>query len=184
MGKKGYNAFEKLLAACIKHDRLAQRELYVQYYNYAMSICIRYAKSREEAAEIMNDGFMKIFKYLSSYDPKQAFNPWLRRIMINCSIDHLRKSNLEQELRSTQELESTLAEDEQYKQLQYEELLTIIQKLSPAYRTVFNLYAIEGYKHEEIAEQLNISVGTSKSNYHKAKAKLQEYLKIYFEVNE
>jgi RNA polymerase sigma-70 factor (ECF subfamily) len=173
----------KLIKDCIKHDRKAQKALYQLYYSYCMSICMRYASTRDDAVEMMNDGFMNVFTYLHKFDLKRPFTPWLRRVMINSSIDHLKKHS---KIETPTGLENTLPYTETEAQpdsVSYEDLLLIIRKLPPAYAAVFNLRAIEGYKHEEVAGILGISVGASKSNYAKAKRKLQEYLAIYFEVN-
>lgn len=151
------------------------------YYAYGMSICIRYSDNRDEAAEILNEGFMKIFTNIQKYDFSMPFKPWLRRILINCSINNYKiKVKRQQEV----SLENSTEKDDQegiLSGIAYHEIIDMIQKLSPAYRTVFNLYVIEGYKHEEIAEMLGISVGTSKSNLSKAKQNLREILKDYFQ---
>lgn len=148
-----------------------------------MSVCLRYGESRDDAVEMMNDGFLKVFTYIKSFDLGQPFKPWLRRIMINSALDHVKKYQLKMEHLEIEAGIRELVKESQLDALNYEDLLDLIRKLPVAYRTVFNLYAIEGYKHEEIAEMLQINVGTSKSNYHKAKKKLQELLKIYFELD-
>lgn len=153
------------------------------HYSFSMSLCMRYANSLEEAQEIMNDGFMKVFQYIKKFDTLRPFKPWLKRILLNTSIDyfHKHRSKLEEV-----ELEEGINETDDQSALDlisYEEMLDLVRKLPPVYRTVFNLRAIEGYKHEEIAEMLKISVGTSKSNYARAKEKLKKYLNTYFEVN-
>lgn len=173
----------KLLNACKKNKREAQKELYRRFYSYGLSICIRYAGTREEAVEIMNDGFLKVFRYIKKFDAERPFQPWLRRILINCSINHFKKQNKQVLQVELEEARNSSSQETQLDAISYQEMLELVRKLSPAYRTVFNLYAIEGYKHEEIARQLGISVGTSKSNYAKAKRKLQEYLNTFFEVN-
>ncbi len=146
-----------------------------------MNVCVLYAESREDAVEIMNDGFMKIFQYIGKFDLSRPFTPWLRRIMINAAIDRTRKDVRFNEIRDLEEARTRESEDTIISGISHEEILGILKNLSPAYRTVFNLYAIEGYKHEEIANQLGISVGTSKSNYAKARKRLQEQLKNFFE---
>ncbi|WP_089321125.1 RNA polymerase sigma factor [Pontibacter ummariensis] len=166
-----------LLSGCLKEDRNAQRKLYKLFYGYAMSICVRYSKDAEEAREVLNDGFLKVFTRLDQYDNRKPFKGWLRRIMINTALDNYRH-NLKHYYLSDVEDNSPAAEDfgaEQ--QLGYDDLILLIRKLSPAYRAVFNLYAIDGYTHEEIAAMLHISVGTSKSNLAKARANLREALK-------
>ncbi len=163
-----------ILQGCLRGDRNSQRRLYEHFYGYAMSICLRYAKNREEAAEILNDGFLKTFAHLDRFDPSYSFKSWLRRILINSAIDFHRKNS---HLPAFLELKmaSEVTDDEQpLPQLSPDEdVLPILQKLSPAYRVVFNLYVMEDFKHEEIAEMLGISVGTSRSNLVRAKETLR-----------
>ena len=168
-----------LLKGCLKNDRKSQRKLYEHFYGYGLSICLRYSDSRDEAVELLNEAFMKIFTNLKKFDLSKPFRPWLRRILINTCINNFRKKKLD----FTTELgeaNSHVTPDDILSGISYDEILDMIRKLSPAYRAVFNLYVIEGYKHEEIAEMLNISVGTSKSNLSKAKKNMQLILKEYF----
>lgn len=155
--------------------------LYEHFYGYAMSICLRYSKTRDESREILNDGFMKIFMRLVTRDTNASFKSWLRRIMINAAIDHYRKHSKHYQIREINESTTWISagETDALHELLYEELIALVQELSPAYRAVFNLYAIDGYTHEEIASQLEISVGTSKSNLFKAR----EHLKAAFKRN-
>lgn len=167
-----------LLQGCRRNDRESQRLLYQHYYAYAMSICVRYSHSIEEAKEIVNDGFLKVFKKIDQYEEKEpSFKAWLRRIMINTAIDHYRKElkhYYHQDINAQTELVTN--EGNGLNNLSHAELIGLIQQLSPAYRTVFNLYVIDGYTHQEIAGLLNISDGTSKSNLMKARAKLRKAL--------
>lgn len=170
-----------LLDGCLKHDRQSQKMLYQHFYGYAMSVCLRYTSSRSEAIEVLNDGFLKVFTKLNLYDRSKSLKGWIRRIMINTSIDHYRH-NLKHA--STQgDLENALevsAQETAISKLSFDEIVAEIQELTPAYRAVFNLYVIDGFNHEEIAEILEISVGTSKSNLSRARAALQKRLaKIY-----
>lgn len=144
-----------------------------------MSICLRYADNRDEAAELLNEAFMKIFKNIKSFDFTKPFKPWLRKILVNTCINnyHKKKINFAEGLEAADRVPDS---EEILSGISYQEILDMIRKLSPAYRAVFNLYVIEGYKHEEIAEMLNISVGASKSNLFKAKKNLQQILKEYF----
>jgi RNA polymerase sigma-70 factor (ECF subfamily) len=147
------------------------------YYAYGMSITLRYADSREEAVTILNDAFMKLFSNIAQYDTNRPFKPWLRKIIINTAINyfHKHKSNLQRE--QLENVESEIARDETIiSKISYKEIIDLIQQLSPAYRTVFNLHVIEGFKHKEIAEMLGIAEGTSKSNLSKAKKNLQAIL--------
>lgn len=168
---------ESLLQGCLDKDREAQRKLYKCFFGYAMSICIRYSKSTEEAKEVLNDGFMKVFTKLKMYDPQKSFKGWLRRIMINTALDNYRHNLKNYNLQDIGSAEAAADTYDVVQQMNYEYLISLVQKLSPVYRTVFNLYAIDGYTHDEIAEMLGISVGTSKSNLAKARANLREALK-------
>lgn len=165
-----------LIKGCQNNDRESQRMLYKHYYGYAMSICIRYAQNREEAQEILNDGFMKVFSKIGMYDNKKSFKGWLRRILINTAIDHFR-ANKKHYYHADIEVVHEHAEGKDViADMTHNEILELVQKLSPMYRTVFSLYVIDGYSHEDIAKELGISVGTSKSNLSKARANLRKML--------
>ncbi|MBC7921853.1 MAG: RNA polymerase sigma factor [Ferruginibacter sp.] len=172
----------ELLRICAQADRTGQEVLYRRFYGYAMSVCLRYSRSRDEALEILNDGFLKVFTRIDKYDPARSFKGWLRKILINTALDHYRKHRrqYQTEQHSVGESGATQFVDAAgnvLNRLAYEDLLALVQQLSPAYRTVFNLYVMDGYSHEEIAEALEISVGTSKSNLSKARANLQGKIK-------
>lgn len=166
-----------LIQGCIRDERDSQRKLYKLFYGYAMSICLRYSKTKEEALEIVNDGFMKIFLKIGKYDSSRSFKGWIRRIMINTAVDAYRQNLKHYYAEDVVLLEYETTEVGVLDQLNYEDLLQLVHQLSPGYRAVFNLYVIDGYNHEEIAELLTISVGTSKSNLFKARAQLQARLK-------
>lgn len=171
----------RLVKDCMIYKRDAQKALYQLFYSYCMGICMHYAHNREDAVEMMNDGFLSVFTYINKFDLNRPFKPWLKKIMINSAIDHLKKYKNH----DTESLENNAliySEAEQIDTMSYNDLIGIVRKLPPAYRAVFSLHALEGYKHEEVAEMLNINVGTSKSNYARALMKLQEYLAVYFEV--
>ena len=143
-----------------------------------MGVCLRYSRTREEAIEIVNDGFVKIFSKLDKYSKGLSFKGWLRKIMIHSAIDYFRRNekhyhSLDISYAHYQDDPST---ENILDQLSVEEIMKAIQCLPPSYRMVFNLYAVEGFKHEEIANQLNISVGTSKSNLSIARDKLKRIL--------
>jgi RNA polymerase sigma-70 factor (ECF subfamily) len=172
----------QLIKDCRKSKREAQKALYQHFYSFCMGICLRYAKSREDAVEMMNDGFLNVFTYIGKFDLNKPFKPWLRKVMVNSALDHLKKYSKIHNMESLENGMKVFGEAEQLDSVSYNDLIDLIRRLPPAYRTVFSLRAIEGYKHEEVAEMLGIQVGTSKSNYAKAVSKLQEYLAIYFEV--
>lgn len=168
---------EEIIKGCRKRRRKSQKKLYKMFYAYGMSITLRYAESRGEAAEILNDAFMKVFSNIKKYNSSRPFKPWLRRIIINTAINHYHKNKQHRELESLDLSENGLHKEEQVLSgISYDEIIDMIQHLSPAYRTVFNLHVIEGFKHKEIADMLDIAVGTSKSNLSKAKQNLQSIL--------
>jgi RNA polymerase sigma-70 factor (ECF subfamily) len=168
-----------LLAGCLRNQRQSQELLYKQFYGYAMSVCLRYAPTRDSALEVLNDGFLKVFTRLDQYDPAQPFKGWLRRIMINAAVDHYRQEVRHHNQENLDQADQLVATDtiDAYSQLAHEDLLMLIQRLSPAYRLVFNLYVMDGFTHEEIAGQLGISIGASKSNLARARENLRQLLK-------
>ncbi len=172
-----------IIQGCVKAKRDSQKLLYQQYYGYSLGICMRYCSSDVDAEEILNDGFLKVFKALHSFNPQfsnieASFKGWVKRIMINTAIDHLRKNNkrflvveiFDNHFNITDETETSI------ERMTYQEILAVVQRLTPVYRTVFNLFVIDGYKHEEIAQQLKITVGASKSNLSKARVNIKKML--------
>ena len=170
-----------LIRLCKKGDRLAQERLFKLSYPLALSVSRRYTTDLDEAKSVVNEGMLKVFQQLNHYSPDLSFGGWVRRILINSAIDHYRRNKRYQERHVDFDGEDfSFSFDEGIlSQISAEEILTLVQSLPPAYRMVFSLYAVEGYNHREIAEQLGISEGTSKSNYSKAKAKMQKALAIY-----
>lgn len=164
----------QLIKSCLNEDRHAQRMLYELYAPKMFGVCLRYAKNREEAEDIMQEGFLQVFKSLQNFKFSGSFEGWIRKIMVYSAIAKYRgKSKLHSVL--TIENENIIAYENEdiLSRLGKKELLQRVQDLPPAYRMVFNLYVFEGLKHREIAEQLDISEGTSKSNLHDAKLILQ-----------
>jgi RNA polymerase sigma factor (sigma-70 family) len=175
---------QRLLEGCLRNDRGSQKLLYKEFYSYGMSICLRYSESRDEAVELLNDGFMKIFNSLKKFDFSKPFKPWFRKILVNLAINRYHENQRKIE---TEEMDETHDDSDSEKILSaiaYEEVIGLLQKLPPAYRTVFNLHVIEGYSHEEIAKMLNITVGTSKSNLFKAKEHLKKIIADFFEMDD
>ena len=167
-----------LITGCLRGHHESQIRLYKQYYSYAMGIGLRYSKNREEALEIVNDTFLKVFSKIDQYDMEQPFLPWLRKILVNTSIDYHRKYHKLEEPLDIAYLNQTnkTTTNEALENLAFEDLIKVTQQLSPAYRLVFNLYIVEGLTHQEIAEKLEISVGSSKSNLSKARQKIMSML--------
>ena len=169
---------------CARNQRESQKKIYNSFYSYGMSVCLRYTNRHEDAVEIYNDSFLKIFKEIYHYKPLYAdevnsFKGWIRKIMIYNAINHTRKNNKHS---FTADFETSVIymtdnEENVLDRMSYEEIIAAIRQLSPAYRAVLNLYIIDGFTHEEIAKQLDIAVGTSKSNLFKARQQLQQILK-------
>lgn len=165
-----------LLEGCRKNDRESQRLLYQHYYRYAMSISLRYCAEVEEAREVMNDAFMKVFTKIDQYNRETSFKGWLRRIIINTAIDRYRAELKHRNQEDIENVQIATKQPEVVSDLSYEELLAMIRKLPPAYRAVFNLHVIDGYTHDEIGLILGIAEGTSKSNLVKARNGLKKML--------
>ena len=170
---------EQLIDACIKGERKSQQKLYQAFYGKLLAICMRYADNREEAKDILHDGYIKVFANLKDFGFKGSLEGWVKKIITNTAIDAVRKKkNFLVELEENRNYDGMVddhnenIEFEQYNRLKVETIMQLIQKLSPMYRTVFNLYVFEELTHKEISEQLNINIGTSKSNYAKAKRNL------------
>jgi RNA polymerase sigma factor (sigma-70 family) len=168
---------------CALNNRESQKKLYTSFYGYAMAVCDRYTNNQDDAIEILNDGFLKIFKEIYRYKPAytdvvSSFKGWLRKIMVYTAIDHFRKNHKHQ---FTTDLDNGVVQvashaEDALDRISYEEIIRSIQDLTPGYRTVFNLFIIEGFTHEEISDKLGISIGTSKSNLAKARRQLQKIL--------
>ena len=171
------------IEGCVLNDRLSQKRIYTSFYNYAMSICSIYISNYEDSVEILNDGFLKVFKEIYRYQPTYAdhvlsFKGWLRKIMLYTSIDHFRKS---QKHRFIKELDSEViqfsaADEDALDRISHNEIVKSMQKLTPGYRIIFNLFIIENFSHEEISKRLGISIGTSKSNLARGRKQLQKIL--------
>ncbi len=174
---KGELNLNLILEGCRRGNRNSQRKLYEHFYGYAMNICLRYGKNREEALEILNDGFLKALTNLDKYDPNYPFKGWLRRILVNTAIDYHRKNHKLPVILELNTSTDLLEDDAPLPKISPDEdMLPILQELSPEYRLVFNLFVMEDYKHHEIAELLGISVSTSRSNLARAKEKLRAIL--------
>jgi RNA polymerase sigma-70 factor (ECF subfamily) len=167
---------DSLITLCRKGYREQQEELYLMFYNYAMSICLRYSKDREEAVEIVNDGFVKMFASLDRYRDNNRFKAWLRRILINAAIDYYRKNEKHYRNVDISYAKYEYVTEDALSKISEKEIIELIQELPPSYRMVFNLFVIEGFNHREIAKKLDISVGTSKSNLSIARSKLKRKL--------
>lgn len=173
----------QLVEGCKRESRIAQKELFSKLYGRLLSICMRYSDNRDEAEDILQNGFIKVFKSIDNYKGDGSFEGWVKRIVVNTAIDNYRRKKIkpvvtDSELtdRMGNQLEDELEDESIYEKIPISVVMEAVQKLSPAYKTVFNLYVLEGYNHNEISETLGISVGTSKSNLSKARFNLKKIL--------
>ena len=167
---------KELVSKCVKEDRVAQRELYDSYGRRLFAVSLRYAKNAEEAEDILQEGFIKIFKHIKNFRFESQLGTWITRIVINTALNHQRQKMY---LLPMVDVEKAhLEEDENVSLADFHlsELIQIVQSLPDGCRIVFNLFAIEGYGHKEIGEMLGISEGTSKSQYNRAKGLLKAKL--------
>ena len=174
------NKLHTIIIGCQKGKSKAQQDLYNIFKNKMFGICLRYAGSVEEAEDVLQDGFLKIFEKIYQYKFKGAIEGWMRKIMINIALEKYRNKYKIINIQDNAVMLNESIPESITNSLTEKELLNIIQELSPKYKMVFNLYAIEGFSHKEISEMLDITEGTSKSNLSRARAILQEKVKIYY----
>lgn len=176
----------EIIEGCAKHNRKAQQELYDQYSRLLLGICLRYASDKAEAEDILQESFLKIYFNIKDYSGTGSFVGWLRKVAVNTAITHYHKNlkyryHVEIEDYLSVESGSTGFEEDFFTS---DELFRVLNELPPGYRMVFNLYAIDGYKHKEIAEMLGIDTNTSKSQYSRAKASIREKLEKLGRIKE
>ncbi len=170
----------QLINGCRKGDRLAQKELYERYSRKMMGVCLRYVNDRETARDLLQDGFVKVFS-MDSYSGIGSFEGWMRKIFVNCALEYLRKSDV---LRESTDLDNTAEliqpDASAISNMSAAELMQLVQELPAGFRTVFNLFAIEGYSHKEISDMLNITESTSRSQFTRAKQMLQKRINALY----
>ncbi|MCG8328483.1 MAG: sigma-70 family RNA polymerase sigma factor [Chitinophagales bacterium] len=167
---------KELVKGCIREDRYCQQELFRRYAGKMLSVCSRYARHEMEAEDILQDAFIKVFDNIGKFEFKGSFEGWIRRIVINTALKNYSKKSFKQEQIGIENQPELPMEPDIYKHLNEEALLTLIAKLPEGYRLVFNLYAIEGYSHKEIADMLSIQESTSRSQLVKARKMLQSMI--------
>ncbi len=169
----------QIIEGCRRRDRVSQHALYELYYSFALSVGRRYVATTDAGREVVNDAFFRVFTKIENYDSAQPFQAWLRKVVVYSAIDHFRKyqrSNLPLDDLTVAEQIAHDDGNDVLDKLSSDELLATVQQLPPSYRLAINMFSIEGYEHHEIAAMLGISVGTSKSNLFKARAKLKELM--------
>jgi RNA polymerase sigma factor (sigma-70 family) len=170
-----------LIKGCMEGNRRMQEELYRRFSPRMYAVCLRYAGNAEEAEDILQEGFIKIFKKLDSFRSEGSFEGWVRRIFVNTAIEHFRSKRYllpvtEKEENTIEGKYTSVLDD-----LGAKDIMALVQELSPGYRTVFNMYVVEGYTHREIADILGISEGTSKSQLSRAKVILQDMVRTFID---
>lgn len=167
---------DQVINGCLLGDRFCQKALFDRFAGRMLGVCMRYAKNKMEAEDLLQDGFMKVYSNLEQYKNEGPFEQWIRRIMINNAIKKYHKKSNQNEIASSDLMPEEAIEPDALTQFGERELLDIIEELSDGYRMVFNLYAIEGYSHKEIAGILDIEESTSRSQLTKARKILQDKL--------
>ncbi len=170
------DGLKRILTGCRNNDRGSQKALYDRFYGYALTVSLPYCSQELEAREVLNDAFLKVFTSIGRYDEALPFTTWLRTIVVRTAINHYHKHLKDIAVSDISEELDLSVEDNFLSKMAAEDVVALIQKLSPAYRLTLNLFALEGHTHAEIAEMLGISIGASKSNLSKARAKLKELI--------
>lgn len=166
----------EIINGCIIGDREAQRRLYNEFSPKMLLVCLRYAKDYHQAEDLLQDGFIKVFKYIANFRREGSFEGWMRRIFVNTCIESFRRNITLFSIVDEEDKQLDIPDEKVFDSLEVNDLMSLVQSLSHGYRTIFNLYAIEGYSHKEISQMLNISEGTSKSQLARARALLQKRL--------
>ncbi len=173
---KGKMRDDQIIQGCIERDLKAQKMLYDRHARKMMGVCLRYCKTNDEAKDLLQESFIKVFEKISTYRAEGSLEAWVKKIVITTALEEIRRKKIDLVKLMPDEY---LAEEDQIasdSKIQTKDLLNIIQQLPEGFKVIFNLYAIEGYTHPEIAEKLNITEGTSKSQYARARAYIQRLL--------
>ena len=166
-----------LIKGCLENDRRMQQELYNRFASKMYGVCLRYTANADDAQDVLQDGFIKVFRKLDSFRREGSFEGWIRRIFVNTAIEHFRRKSYLQPVTDREENTIESRTLSALDGMSEKDILKLVQELSPGYRTVFNLYVVEGYTHKEIASMLEITEGTSKSQLSRAKVILQDMIR-------
>jgi len=175
---------DNIIKGCLDADRKSQEQLYKMFSSRMFGLCLQYSDNYDDAKDILQDGFIKVFQKLDQFKHKGSFEGWIRRIMINTALERYRSQLHLYPITESMMSKDDLLYDEVFDRLSANDLIKLVQELPPRYRMVFNLYAIEGYTHKDISEMMGIATGTSKSNLSRARGILQEKVKLYFDSSE
>lgn len=174
---------DKLIEGCCKGDRMMQQELYQRFSKRMLVICMRYSKATEDAEDILQEAFIKVFQNIKKFRKDSSLGYWIKRIVINTALNYQRGKLYLFPMVDIKDINHNVEKETVLDRFHFKELLEMVQALPVGCQVIFNLYAIEGYPHKEIAKQLNISEGTSKSQYARAKKLLQQMIEQSEEVN-
>lgn len=164
---------QELIAGCINEDRKCQEELFRRYAGKMLAMCLRYTRHQMEAEDIVQEAFIKIFDRLEQYQSKGSFEGWIRRITVNIALKKTQRKSFQNELLGVEDYQDIHVDPKVYEKLNEEEMIALIRELPDGYRTIFNLYVIEGYSHKEIADLIGVQESTSRSQLVKARKMLQ-----------
>jgi len=174
----------ELVKECLKNNRASQKQLYNSYAAVMLGVCYRYTKSMADAEDVLQEGFIRVYKNLYQYKCEGELGAWIRRIMVRTALNYLKRNTKYQHDLAFEKIEMhPVTEDNPEIKLDTKELASLIQQLPTGYQTIFNLYAVEGYSHVEIGELLGISDGTSRSQYARARALMITWIKKYYSDN-
>lgn len=174
------NKLREVIRGCSRNDSKSQEKLYKHFFGYALSIALRYCQQRDDALDVVNDGFLKVFSGISGYDVARPFKPWLRKIIVNTALDKARKRKV---FLFDEEQDSLQVPDESVnvpENLGAGDVLALLNRLPEMHKIVFMLYETEGYSHDEISDKLRIPVSSSRVYLARAKSKLRELFPLYF----
>ena len=178
------DSLDNIIKGCLKGDRKCQEQLYKMFSTRMFGLCLQYANNYDDACDILQEGFIKVYRKLDQFSGKGSFEGWIRRIMINTALERYRSQLHLYPLTDNIVTRDEMMYEEVFEKLSADDLIKLVRELPPRYRMVFNMYAIEGYHHKEIAETLGIKVGTSKSNLSRARDILQKKVKQYYDSSE
>jgi len=179
----GLEDLEKIIQGCIRKNEKSREMLYKKYFGYALSVALLYSSNRDDATEVVDDSFLKVFSEIGRFDMSQSFKGWLRKIVINKSIDRLRRNSRKIALQEQEALPLHDAPEVVTSHMTAQEILSMLNLLPQVQKTVFCLYEIEGYSHNEIADHLNIPESSSRVYLTRAKKKLRELFQVHYNIN-
>ncbi|MGM0496465.1 MAG: RNA polymerase sigma factor [Bacteroidota bacterium] len=178
-----YKNLTNIIEACQKGERVSQKQLYTLFSAKLYGVCLRYSNNEEDAKDLLQEGFIKIFKSIKQYNHNGSFEGWMRKIIVNTALERFRKSTRSLTIDNDDYMDSLqLNYEHVFEELAYKDLMKMVQELSDQYRIVFNLYVIEGFSHKEISQKLNIGEGTSKSNLSRARELLKEKVRKQYKI--